>query len=172
MVVSSSIEELINGIEAIDKLDNSLYVTNPQYEIPRIEEVEKPKGLENELVNSVYSLQNSAAYAVMPSDRYKHDEWYTTWFLRPITLGTKQSLGWDEGLGGLNYTELGHRFARWDWNHRPAHNVVAHEMKHDGPLFKNHNLAEYWNRMTDPIVISHRRQPLPHQPNYADYSFF
>lgn len=107
-------------------------------------------------------------YDAPQNDRYRHDEWYTTWFLRPITLGTKESLGWDEGLGGLNYTELGQRFARWDWNHKPAHYVVAHEMKHDGPMFKNHNLAEYWNRQTDPVVITHRRQPLAHQPAYLE----
>lgn len=67
--------------------------------------------------------------------------------LRPVHVASGKSLGWPNGLLGLNYVGLGLRYARNDQpEQRDVLETIAHEIEHDGPLSHGHNLAEYLNR--------------------------
>jgi hypothetical protein len=66
--------------------------------------------------------------------------------LRPVKVESGKSLGWPDGLLGLNYVGLGLRYARNDQTQRNVLETMAHEIEHDGDLTHGHNLAEYFTR--------------------------
>ncbi|TAL56724.1 MAG: hypothetical protein EPN86_02545 [Nanoarchaeota archaeon] len=113
--------------------------------------------------NYVMSLP---VYEIGTNQNYPFMQWYSLRFLRPVTIDTGKGLGWPEGLGGLNYVGTGKRFARSDWVHQDADYVITHEIKHDAPLFHGHDLAEYWNRLTDPVDFRPGKPIKEHQPHY------
>ncbi|HLD19437.1 MAG TPA: hypothetical protein VJB90_05515 [Candidatus Nanoarchaeia archaeon] len=111
-------------------------------------------------------VQPSPVYEVGPNERYPFPAFYTLRFLKPVTIDTGKGFGWSEGLGGLNYVGTGRRFARSDWIYDSPDAIITHEIRHDGPLFHGHDLAEYWNRIMDALIRPPAKSVLPHQPNY------
>jgi len=66
--------------------------------------------------------------------------------LRPVHVESGKSFGWPTGLLGLNYVDLGLRYARNDQEQRNVLETISHEIEHDGPLTHGRENSEYFTR--------------------------
>ncbi len=162
ILITMSLDELV----AKEEVQNAILRVQTH-----IDESQILQTITHEQGSSRMYIQQEAAYQALPNERYTPPKIYSLRNLRPVQVGTREGLGFSEGLGGLNYTDLGHRFARWDWIHAPADEVITHEIRHDGTLFKGHNLAEYWNRIMDSAIRPTEKFVAAHAPKYMEWQY-